>query len=111
MLQHPPLSLTVMTKNLSPNNLAILGTHYIKELLMKRGKRENLVGNPPSPPKEEKNVEWPKLTYSAVSTTPSMALSSKNLFSVKELVKMSVTCCSMGQYCNEMTLSWISSRM
>jgi hypothetical protein len=42
-----------MTKNLSPDNLAILGTHYIKELLMKRGKRENLVGKP-TPQKEEK---------------------------------------------------------
>jgi hypothetical protein len=53
MLQHPPLSLTVMTKNLSPNNLAILDTHYIKEILMKRGKKENLVGNHP-PPKKKK---------------------------------------------------------
>ena len=90
MLQHPPLSLTVMTKNLSPDNLAILGTHYIKELLMKRGKRENLVGKNPTS-KEEKNAEWPKVTYSVVSTTPSIALSSENLFSVKELVKMSET--------------------
>jgi hypothetical protein len=54
MLQQPPLSLTVMTKNLSPDNLAILGTHYIKELLMKRGKRENLVGNPPPPQKKKR---------------------------------------------------------
>jgi hypothetical protein len=36
--------------------LAILGTHYIKELLMKRGKREKLMGNPPLPQKR-KNVE------------------------------------------------------
>jgi hypothetical protein len=43
-----------MTKNLSPDNLAILGTHYIKELLMKRGKRENLVGNPPHKKKRGK---------------------------------------------------------
>jgi hypothetical protein len=101
MLQHPPLSLTVMTKNLSPDNLAILGTHYIKEFLMKRGKRENLMGNPPPPPqkkkKEEKNVEWPKVTYSVVSTTPSIALSSENFFSVKDLVKMSATSeCDFG---------------
>jgi hypothetical protein len=96
MLQHPPLSLTVMTKKLSPDNLAILGTHYIKELLMKRGKRENLMGTPPPAKKEEKNVEWPKVTYSVVSTTPSIALSSENLFSVKDLVKMSATCCSVG---------------
>jgi hypothetical protein len=54
MLQHPPLSLTVMTKKLSPDNLAILGTHYIKEFLMKRGKRENLMGNPPPPPPKKK---------------------------------------------------------
>jgi hypothetical protein len=54
MLQHPPLSLTVMTKNSSPDNLAILGTHYIKELLMKRGKRENLVGKHPPPPQKKK---------------------------------------------------------
>jgi hypothetical protein len=46
-----------MTKNLSPNNLAILGTHYIKEFLMKRGKRENLVGNPPTPPPQKKKEE------------------------------------------------------
>jgi hypothetical protein len=81
--------------------LAILGTHHIKELLMKRGKRENLVGTPPPPPpppKEEKNYEWPKVTYSIVSTTPSMALSSENLFSVKDLVKMFATYCSMGKY-------------
>jgi hypothetical protein len=52
-----------MKKKLSADNLAILGTHYIKELLMKRGKRENLVGKP-SPSKEEKNAEWPKVTYS-----------------------------------------------
>jgi hypothetical protein len=97
MLQHPPLSLIVMTKNLSPDNLAILGTHYIKEFLMKRGKRENLMGNtpppPPLPPKkkikeEKKNVEWPKVTYLVVSTTPSIVVSSKKLFSVKDLVKM-----------------------
>jgi hypothetical protein len=111
MLQHPPLSLTVMTKNSSPDNLAILGTHYIKELLMKRGKRENLMGNPLPPRKEEKNAEWSKVTYSAVSTTPSMTLSSENLFSVKDLVKMSATCYSVGQYCSEMNLSWISSWM
>jgi hypothetical protein len=36
-----------MTKNLSLGNLAILGTHYIKELLMKIRKRENLMGKPP----------------------------------------------------------------
>jgi hypothetical protein len=40
-----------MTKNLIPDNLAILGTHYIKEFLMKRGKRENLI-NPPPPKKK-----------------------------------------------------------
>jgi hypothetical protein len=34
--------------------LAILGTHYIKELLMKRGKRKNLVGKTPSPKEEKK---------------------------------------------------------
>jgi hypothetical protein len=86
-----------MTKNLSPDNLAILGTHYIKEFLMKRGKRENLVGNPPLPSKEEKNAEWPKMTYSVVSTTPSIALSSENFFSVKDLVKMSATLeCDFG---------------
>jgi hypothetical protein len=56
MLQHPPLSLTVMTKNLSPDNLAILGTHYIKELLMKRGKRENLMGKNPPPKKRGKKM-------------------------------------------------------
>jgi hypothetical protein len=56
MLQHPPLSLTVMTKKLSPGNLAIISTHYIKELLMKRGKRENLVGTPP-PQKKKKKEE------------------------------------------------------
>jgi hypothetical protein len=61
MLQHPPLILTVRTTNLSPDKLAILGTHYIKELLMKRGKRENLVGNPP-PKKRGKIVEWKKVT-------------------------------------------------
>jgi hypothetical protein len=107
MLQHPPLSLTVMTKNLSPNNLAILGTHYIKELLMKRGKRENLVGTPPPKKKKKrkKNVEWPKVTYSVVSTTPSIALSSENFFSVKDLVNMSATCFSVGQYCSEMTVT------
>jgi hypothetical protein len=43
-----------MTKKLSPDNLAILGTHYIKKFLMKRGKRENLVGNNPPPPKKKK---------------------------------------------------------
>jgi hypothetical protein len=94
-----------MTKNLSPNNLPILGTHYIKELLMKRGKRENLLGPPPKKKKRKKNTEWPKVTYSVVSTTPSIALSSKNLFSVKDLVKIFATCCSMGKYCSEMTLS------
>jgi hypothetical protein len=82
-----------MTKHLSPGNLAILGTHYIKELLMKRGKRENLMGIPPPSPleKRKKYVEWPKVTYSVVSTTPSIALSSENFFSVKDLVKMSAT--------------------
>jgi hypothetical protein len=92
-----------MTKNLSPDNLAILGTHYIKEILMKRGKRENLVGNPtPPPPKKKKKkrgkkiVEWPKVTYSVVSTTPSIALNSENLFSMKELVKMFATYYSVG---------------
>jgi hypothetical protein len=59
MLQHPPLSLTVMTKNLSPDNLAILGTHYIKEFLMKRRKRENLVGKK-TPSKEEKKCRVAK---------------------------------------------------
>jgi hypothetical protein len=43
-----------MTKNLSADNLAILGTHYIKELLMKRGKRENLMGNTPQKKREKK---------------------------------------------------------
>jgi hypothetical protein len=85
-----------MPKNLSPDNLAILGTHYIKELLMKGGKRENLAGNHPPTKKRKKNVEWSKVTYSIVSTTPSIALSSENLFSVKDLVKMSATCCSVG---------------
>jgi hypothetical protein len=112
MLQYPPLSLTVMTKNLSRDNLAILGTHYIKEPLMKRGKREKIVGNPPPPPKRrKKNAKWPKVTYSVVSTTPSITLSSENLFSVKDLVKTSATCCSVGQYYSEMTLSGINSRM
>jgi hypothetical protein len=45
-----------MTKKLSPDNLAILGNHYIKELLMKRGKRENLVGNPPPLKKKKKKM-------------------------------------------------------
>ena len=54
MLQHLPLSLTVMTKILSPDNLAILGTDYIKEFLMKRGKRENLMGKPPKNKKRKK---------------------------------------------------------
>jgi hypothetical protein len=62
---------------------------------MKRGKRENLMGNPPRPPKKKqkrrKNIEWPKVTYLVVSTTPSITLSSKDLFSVKDLVKMSKT--------------------
>jgi hypothetical protein len=101
-----------MTKTLSPNNLAILGTHYIKKILMKRGKRENIMGNPPPPKKkkkEKKNVQWPKLTYSVVSTTPSIALSSKNFFSVKNLVKISETCCFVGKLYSEMNLSWISS--
>jgi hypothetical protein len=43
-----------MTKNLSLGNLAILGTHYIKEFLMKRGKRENLVETPHPPQKRKK---------------------------------------------------------
>jgi hypothetical protein len=94
--------------------LAILGTHYIKEILMKRRKRENLMGTPPPPPpkkkkKRKKNTEWPKVTYSIVSTTPSIVLSSENFFSVNELVKMSTTCCSVGKYYSEMNLSWISS--
>ena len=66
---------------------------------MKRGKRENLVGNTPPPKKKggKKNVEWPKVTYSVVSTTPSIALSSENFFSVKDLVKMSTTSeCEFG---------------
>jgi hypothetical protein len=45
-----------MTKNLNPDNLAILGTHYIKEFLMKRGKRENIVGNPPPQKKRGKKM-------------------------------------------------------
>ena len=89
--------------------MAILGTHYIKEFLMKRGKRENLVGTPAQ--KRKKNVEWPKVTYSVVSTTPSIALSFENFFPVKDLVKMSATYCSVGQYYNEMTLLHISSWM
>jgi hypothetical protein len=85
-----------MTKKLSLDNLAILGTHYIKEFLMKRGKREKIMGKPPQK-KEEKNVECPKVTYSVVSTTPSIALSSENLFLVKDLVKMSATSeCEFG---------------
>jgi hypothetical protein len=100
ILQHPPLSLTVMTTKLSPENLAILSTQYIKELLMKRGNRENLMGNPLPPPpqkkKRKKNAEWPKVTYSVVSTTPSIALNSENFFSVKDLVKMSATYFSVG---------------
>jgi hypothetical protein len=36
-----------MTKNLSHDNLAILGTHYIKKLLMKRENMENIMGIPP----------------------------------------------------------------
>jgi hypothetical protein len=56
---------------------------------MKRGKRENLMGTPPPPPKKkkkkkkkkkEKNDKWPKVTYSAISTTPNMALSSNFFF-------------------------------
>jgi hypothetical protein len=96
MLQYPPLSLPVMTKQLSPDNLAILGTHYIKKFLMKRGKRENIMGNPPQK-RGKKNVEWPKVTYSVVSTTPSITLSSENFFSVKDLVKMSANSeCEFG---------------
>jgi hypothetical protein len=72
---------------------------------MKRGKRENLMGKIPPPKRGKKNAEWPKVTYSVVSTTPSIALSSENFFLVKDLVKMSTTCCSMGQYYSEMTLS------
>jgi hypothetical protein len=67
------------------------------------------MGNPPA--KEEKNVEWPKVTYSVVSTTPSIALSSKNFFSVKDLVNMYANYGSMGKYYSEMTLSWINSQM
>jgi hypothetical protein len=78
---------------------------------MKRGKRENLVGNHPPPQKkkkeEKKNVEWPKVTYSVVFTTPRITLSSENFFSVKDLVKMSTTCYYVGKYCIEMTVSWI----
>jgi hypothetical protein len=87
-----------MTKNLSPDNLAILGTHYIKEFLMKRGKREKIMGrHPPPKKKREKNVEWPKVTYSVVSTTPRITLSSENFFSVKDLVKMYATSeCEFG---------------
>jgi hypothetical protein len=48
-----------MTKNLSPDNLAILGTHYIKEILMKRRKKENIVGKN-LPPKEEKMLSFQK---------------------------------------------------
>jgi hypothetical protein len=64
---------------------------------MKRGKRENLMGTPSPPPppqkkqKRRKNIEWPKVTYLVVSTIPSITLSSKDLFSVKDLVKMSKT--------------------
>jgi hypothetical protein len=68
-------------------------------------------GKPPLQKKEEKNAEWPKVTYLVVSTTPSIALSSENFFSVKDLVKMYATCCSMGQYCSEMTFSWINSHI
>jgi hypothetical protein len=104
-----------MTKNLSPDNLAILGTHYIKDLLMKRGKRGNLVGNTAPPPQKKKrrkkNVEWPKVTYLVFSTTPSIALSSEIFLSVKDLVKMSTTYYSVGKYYSEMTLSRISSWM
>jgi hypothetical protein len=45
-----------MTKNLSPENLVVLGTYYIKEILMKRGKRENLMGNPPPKKKRGKQM-------------------------------------------------------
>jgi len=74
---------------------------------MQRGKRET----PPPKKREKKNAEWSKVTYSNVSTTPSMALCSKNFFLVKDLVKMSATCCFVGQYWSEMTLSRINSRM
>jgi hypothetical protein len=69
---------------------------------MKRGKRKNLMGNPTPPPKKKKkkrkeNVEWPKVTYSVVSTTPSITLSSENFFLVKDLVNMSTTSkCDFG---------------
>jgi hypothetical protein len=49
-----------MTKKLSPDNLAILGTHYIKELLMKRGKRENLSGKTPPPKRGKKMLSGQK---------------------------------------------------
>jgi hypothetical protein len=64
---------------------------------------------PPTKKRGKKNVEWPKVTYSVVSTTPSIALSSEILFSVKNLVKMSATCYSVGKYYSEMNLSWIIS--
>jgi hypothetical protein len=96
-----------MTNNFESRQLGHFRYSLHKRTPHEKRKEGKPRGNAPPPPKkkEEKNVEWPKVTYSTVSTTPSMALSSKNLFSVKDLVKISATYCYVGHYYSEMTLS------
>jgi hypothetical protein len=97
-----------MTKKIESRQLGHFRYSLHKRTPREKRKEGKPRGKPPPPPKKKKrkkNVEWPKVTYSIVSTTPSIALSSENFFSVKDLVKMSATYCSVGKYCNEMTLS------